>query len=204
VIDFAIVSGSQRTQSQSLKVARYFEREIPNVVRNARVTLLDLAENVFPLWDDGTIVDEEAWERSWSPWSEAIAAADAYVFVTPEWGGMATPALKNFFLLCNREELGHKPALAVGVSSANGGAYPIAELRMTSGKNTHVCYIPEHVIVRHVERVLNTVEGDPKAEDAQLRKRIAYAIRVLGEYAKALGLVRASGVVEPSAFPFGM
>ena len=55
----------------------------------------------------------------------------------------------------NRFQLGHKPALIVTVSSADGGAYPVAELRMSSYKNNRICYLPEHVILRNVERILN-------------------------------------------------
>ena len=42
--------------------------------------------------------------------------------------------LKNFFLLFGQNELGQKPALMVTVSSGDGGAYLVAELRMSTYK----------------------------------------------------------------------
>ncbi len=45
--------------------------------------------------------------------------------------------------------------LIVAVSSGAGGAYPVAELRMSSYKNSRICYIPEQIIIRDVENVLN-------------------------------------------------
>jgi hypothetical protein len=39
--------------------------------------------------------------------------------------------------------------LIIAVSGgAGGGAYPVAELRMSSYKNSRICYLPEHLIVR--------------------------------------------------------
>ena len=38
--------------------------------------------------------------------------------MTPEWAGMVTPGLKNLLLFATSKEVGHKPALVVGVSSS--------------------------------------------------------------------------------------
>jgi hypothetical protein len=95
--------------------------------------------------------------------------------------------------------------LIVTVSSADGGAYPVAELRMSSYKNNRICYIPEHVIVRNVERVLNddAAQNNPDA-DSYFRERIRYALGILVEYARALVQVRASGATELGKFKNGM
>ena len=103
------------------------------------------------------------------------------------------------------QELVHKPALLIGVSATRGGSYPIAELRMSSYKNTYLVYIPNHVIVQHVESVLNTPKADPKVKaDAYVRGRIAHSLKVLEQYAKGLQLVRESGVEDRDNFPYGM
>ena len=84
-----------------------------------------------------------------------------------------------------------------------GGSYPIAELRMSSYKNTRLCYIPDHIIVRSAEKMLQgPTATDP--HDESLRQRLTYTLKVLGEYGKALDGVRASGVIDTKAFPFGM
>ena len=95
----------------------------------------------------------------WDPVSAELKAADALVVVSPEWGGMATPGVKNFLLNCTADEIGHKPALIVTVSASRGGSYPVAELRMSGYKNNRVAWLPEHVIVQHAGSNLNAPDG---------------------------------------------
>ena len=125
--------------------------------------------------------------------------------VSPEWHGQAPAGLKNFFLLFNRFELGHKPALIVTVSNGDGGAYPVAELRMSSYKNNRICYIPEQVIVRHVEKVLNDNAADniPDA-DAYFRERIDWALGMLQGYAVAMKGMRETTQIHHDKFGNGM
>ena len=79
----------------------------------------------------------------------------------------------------------------------------MVELRTSSYKNTRICYIPDHVVVRNVGQML---KGDQPSDehDAAVRARIAYSLRVLTEYAKALTSVRASGAIDLKSFPYGM
>ncbi|MHB8861528.1 MAG: hypothetical protein ACYC6N_03925 [Pirellulaceae bacterium] len=111
--------------------------------------------------------------------------------------------MKNFSLLCGADVLAHKSGLLVTVSAGAGGSYPVTELRISSYKNTRLCYVPDHVIVRNVGQMLR---GDQAADehDAALRGRITYSLRVLVEYAKALQLVREIGVIDLNAFPYGL
>ncbi len=202
-----IVSGSHRPESeaQSLKVARFVERTLRERSLCDETWLFSLSGNPLPLWDQGIWDGDPAWQERLAPISAGLASSDGFVVVSPEWHGMVPAGLKNFFLLWTRGELAHKPALIVTVSSGMGGAYPVAELRMSSYKNNRLCYIPEHVIVRDVERVLNDdpAANDPEA-DAYLRGRIAWALGILREYALALRGVRASGAVETTEYRFGM
>jgi NAD(P)H-dependent FMN reductase len=117
-----------------------------------------------------------------------LDGADAFVIISPEYNGMVPSRLKNFFLLASKTTLlSHKPAMLIGVSSGAGGAYPIAELRMSGYKNTKICYIPDHVIVRQVESVLNEQSPDStNPHDQSIRERINHNLTILLEYAKAL------------------
>ena len=76
---------------------------------------------------------------------------------------------------------------------------------MSSYKNSRICYLPEHLIVRNVESVLNRdeAENNPDA-DAYFRDRIDWVLRQLQQYALALGQVRASGVTDMSVYRNGM
>ena len=89
---------------------------------------------------------------------------------------MVPSAVKNFFLLCSAQELGHKPGLIVSISSSRNGAYPVAELRMSSFKNNRLLYIPEHLILRDVEKMFNP--GEPGLEDdIYYRQRLDYCLQ---------------------------
>jgi hypothetical protein len=126
--------------------------------------------------------------------------------VTPEWAGMVPPGLKNLLLLCEKGELAHKPALIVAVSGGSGGAYPVAELRMSGYKNNQICWLPDHVIVRaagdfidQTERALREATPLPKPWD-----RVDYGLKLLLAYDEALGKVRRAGIVDLERFAYGM
>jgi hypothetical protein len=76
---------------------------------------------------------------------------------------------------------------------------------MSSYKNNRICYIPEQIIVRNVEKVLkdDPAENDPGA-DRYFRERIQWTLAILKEYAVALKPVRESGVTESNLFRNGM
>ena len=112
--------------------------------------------------------------------------------------------IKNFFLLASTNELGHKPGMIVSVSSGRGGAYPVNELRTSSFKNNHICYIPEHLIIRFVTERLNEPEAVDES-DAITRERIDYGLNVLGLYAENFKQIRSkSAVWKNDKFKFGM
>jgi len=200
-----IISGSHRKVSQSEKVARFVQRTLEEQKLCEDTWLFSLAENPLPLWDESIWEADPAWEQRLAPISTELASSDAFVVISPEWHGQVPSGLKNFFLMWGKGELAHKPALIVTVSSADGGAYPVAELRMSSYKNNRICYIPEQVIVRNVESVLNDDPAQNNADaDSYFRERIAYALNILKEYALALGQVRASGAADLGGFKNGM
>lgn len=198
----AIICGSHRKDSGSLKVSSFLEKLIQN--DNHKTYLLNLGTASIPLWEEVIWDGDEEWKKLWTPYSEEIKSCDGLIIVSPEYGGMASPAVKNFFLLCSKQELAHKPGLIVTVSSARGGAYPVSELRASSYKNTRICYIPEHIIVRNVEHVLNDSSEPQLEEDIYLRKRIPYALKLLYSYASALVQVRDSGIPDYKTFGNGM
>ena len=132
----AIICGSHRKDSGSLKVSSYLSEIIKK--DNKEVFTLDLGTANIPLWEESIWDGDENWIKLWTPYSQEIKSSDAIVVVSPEYGGMASSAIKNFFLLCNKQELAHKPGLLVTVSAARGGAFPIFELRSSSYKNTQI------------------------------------------------------------------
>ena len=198
----AIISGSHRHQSQSFKVAKYIEQSLNE---GDETWLYSLEGNPLPLWDEGVWDGEKKWLELLTPIKEQLSSSDAFVIITPEWHGQVPAGLKNFFLLFGKAELGHKPALIVSVSSGAGGSYPVAELRMSSYKNNRLCYIPEHLIIRDVESILNEDESkNNQHSDSYIRERLEWTLNILKEYAIALKLVRESGAIETKKFNDGM
>lgn len=196
-----VISGSHRESSQSERVGQYLVANLASL--GAEASLLCLAKNPLPLWDEGVWSGDPKWKSLWGPISQSLRESDGFVVVSPEWSGMVPAGLKNFFLLCGSREVGHKPAMIVSVSSGLGGSYPITELRQSSYKNTRLVYVPDHVIVRNVESMLvGAAAAD--THDVELRKRIHYSLEMLLEYSKALRAVRESGKINLKDFPYGM
>ncbi len=200
-----IVSGSHRNFSQSEKVARHIEKTLRTEHDGVETSVYTLADNPLPLWDQSVWENNPEWNQRLAPIKDLLSASDGFVIVSPEWHGQVPAGLKNFFLLCNRFEVGHKPALIVTVSSGDGGAYPVAELRMSSYKNNRICYIPEQVIVRHVEKVLNEPPADnDKEADHYFRERISWSCDILLAYAAVLKPMRETAALHHDDFGNGM
>ena len=198
-----IISGSHRSNSQSIKVANYMQQVLKN--SDIEVDILDLANNPLPLWDEGVWQGEQKWTDLMSPIKEQLSSSDAFVVIAPEYHGQVPSGLKNLFLLISKHEVGHKPALITAVSSGDGGSYPVAELRMSSYKNNRLCYIPEHLILRNIESILNADESlNNAASNTYFKERIEWSLGVLKQYAIALKLVRESGATDSDKFNNGM
>ena len=196
----SLISSSHRQDSQSSRV-----REILNFnlkLRKEKIEKfnLDLSITNVPMWSADKSKKSGFWGKEWSNISSEIKSSDAILFIVPEYGGMAAPNAKNFFLICGEGELAHKPGLLVSISSGNGGAYPISELRTSSYKNTHIMWIPENIIIRNVEQFNPGNHGN--LIPGWLDKRINYSIDLLLAYAKYLKPLRK--IVNRKDFGNGM
>ena len=201
----SIISGSHRNPSQSEKVARYLEETLGKDFDDVEPWVYALADNPLPLWDQTLWEDNEEWNQRLAPIRKQLTESDAFVIIAPEWHGQVPAGLKNFFLMFNRFEVGHKPALIVTVSSADGGAYPVAELRMSSYKNNRLCYIPEQIILRNVEKILNEkAEDNDASADGYFKERISWALGILRGYAIALKSMREATEIHHDKFGNGM
>ncbi|RLV61668.1 NADPH-dependent oxidoreductase [Parashewanella curva] len=194
----AIFSGSHRKNSQSAKVGEYIKN---NAGKFTQVTHTELADKQLPFWD--------ASENRGPYWNELVhevEQADALVLITPEWNGMASPLLKNFLMMLPNKATAHKPVVFTSVSSGISGAYPIAELKLDGTKNNKLLPLPDYLIVRSVEDVLN--EDEHSNHDHQIRGRIGYSLHTLHCYAQALTPMREQLLLNPfpnqENYSFGM
>ena len=173
----SIISSSHRFKSQSSRVSKIFKNLIHKKNGLINIANIDLSEQNLPLWSENQNIEiKKIWKKN----SENLLSSDAFIAVVPEYGGMATPVIKNFFLYCNNGELTHKPGLLVSISSGNGGAYPISELRSSSYKNRHIMWIPENIIIRNVQEFNPGNHG--KLIPEWMDKRIDYVLELIIQY----------------------
>ncbi len=196
----SIISASHRKNSQSKKISEFLQNNLSKIDSKLNTNILDLADAGLPLWSPEKKDNKGVWGETWSSISENLDNSDGFVLVVPEYAGMATPAAKNIFLLCGNGELAHKPGLIISVSSGNGGAYPISELRSSSYKNTHIMWIPENIIIRNVEAFNPGAHGKNIPE--WLDNRIDYVLKLLLTYALNMKPIRE--IVNRKDFGNGM
>lgn len=200
----AILNGSHRQQSQSLRISRYIADRLPRQVPGMTAEIISLAGNPLPLWDEqASRKPDTPPGKIWAGYAEKLQAAAGFVIVSPEWAGMVPPGLKNFLLHCSPAELAHKPALIVAVSASRGGAYPVNELRTSGYKNNKLLYLPEHIIIREAGKMF-AGEDPATPEDEYIRNRLDYALAMLSDYAAALAPARARLAARDAAYPNGM
>ncbi len=196
----SIISASHRMNSQSKKISRFLINNLLNIDSELDTFSLDLADVALPLWSPEKRDGKGIWGETWISISRNLDNSDGFVLVVPEYGGMATPAAKNIFLLSGNGEFAHKPGLIVSISSGNGGAYPISELRSYSYKNTHIMWIPENIIIRNVEEFNPGSHGKNIPE--WLDNRIDYVLKLLLTY--ALNMKPLKEIINRKDFGNGM
>lgn len=195
-----IISGSHRKDSESKKISGVLVDKLTSMDSCTETDYLDLADVGLPFWSESYSSDEQA---LLDDVAARLESSDGFIVVCPEWHGMVPSVLKNFFLLYTAKQFAHKPALIVTVSAGIGGSYPVNELRTSSYKNSRLCYLPEHLIVRHVSTIFNGKDDDDKNTEGYISKRADACLGILLAYTDALATAR--GVMpDMSDFPNGM
>ena len=210
-MNLVIISASQRTQSQSAKVAEYLA---DNSSQFSAVRHIELCKQRLPMWD-GEEMSKQQDDSDWLAINVQLQAMDALILITPEWGGTASPLLKNLLMMAQATDIGHKPVLLVSVVNGISGAYPIAELRMNAFSNNKLVAIPDHLIIRNVEEILNTINKDDQQKDEaitrrdkSMRHRIGYSLHTLLHYSQAMKSLRetlqGNSYNNEHLYPYGM
>ena len=210
-MNLVIISASQRTQSQSAKVAEYLA---DNSGQFSVIQHIELCKQRLAMWD-GEEMSKQQDDSDWLAINAQLLTMDALVLITPEWSGTASPSLKNLLMMCEAADTGHKPVLLVSVVNGISGAYPIAELRMNAFSNNKLVVIPDHLIIRNVEAVLNTIDETSPQEDSaitrrdkSIRHRIGYSLHTLFYYSQAMKALRenlqGNTYSNEHLYPYGM
>lgn len=122
-----IVVGSVRPGRIGLPIAQWV-RESAETRDGLAVDFVDLKELALPFMDEPQHPAKRAYEHEHTlAWSARVDAADAFIFVTPEYNHSYSPALKNAidFLM---QEWSHKPVGYVSYGGASAGTRGVAAL----------------------------------------------------------------------------
>lgn len=201
-----IVAASHRAESQSLRIAHKINQEF----YHGEAQLADLFQLQLPLWDgESTTHWASPALDALKHWQSLTTQCQQLVLVVPEWHGSAPAALKNALQWCQSYSLAHKPCLLVAISASAGGAFAIADVRATTYKNSRLLILPEHIILRDVDRLW--VAPENLAEDLNghtgeqyLHQRLGFAIQQLATYANAMTDIRPSLLKGLKSYPNGM
>ena len=93
-MQFTIISGSHRHNSQSEKVANYVQSALAE--RGIQAGIFSLAGNPLPLWDESIWSGNPEWSERLTPLAAQLVASDGFVIITPEWHGQVPAGLKIF------------------------------------------------------------------------------------------------------------
>lgn len=131
--------------------------------------LADLAKFDLPLLDEPHHPRLGKYEKAHTKaWSQAVDAADAFVFVTPEYNYFAPPAIVNAVDYLSRE-WNHKPAGFLSYGGVSGGLRSVQSLKplLTTVK---VMPIPEAIALptyaAHLDENRNFTPSEPVATSA--------------------------------------
>ncbi|WP_404362575.1 NADPH-dependent FMN reductase [Corallococcus coralloides] len=132
MIKVAIVVGSTRPGRKADKVAAWVH-DLAKKRGDAAYDIVDIQDFHLPLLDEPTPPSSGKYTQEHTQkWSAAVAAYDAYVFVTPEYNHGPSGALKNALDFVYRE-WNNKAAGFVGYGSA-GGVRAVEQLRLVAAE----------------------------------------------------------------------
>lgn len=143
-----IIIGSIRENRVTPTVARWVENTAKQRESQVEYDLVDLKDFNLPLFDE-PLSPQSNKERVVSggvkAWLDALASADGYVFVTPEYNHSVPSALKNAIDFVDYQ-LTKKPAAIVS-HGGMGGARANEHLRLILNSTLGVVPIPQSVTI---------------------------------------------------------
>ena len=180
-----VIISSTRPTRVGPTVARWFE-DVARQDAGFDVHLVDLAEVGLPLYDEPRHPRLQQYEHDHTRrWSESVAAADAFVLVTPEYNHSPTPALINALDFVY-DEWGYKPAAFVSYGGISGGLRAVQATKTVLAA-LRVVPIVESVTIPRVSQ--QVTDGRFVANEAQT-KSAQGLLRELRRWAEALKPLR--------------
>jgi NAD(P)H-dependent FMN reductase len=162
-----ILSGSTRINRQSHKVALGLALAIEaKGVHTAEV--LDLAAYNFPIFEE-VLTNLETPPAGLEEFAHKIRTSDAHLFVSPEYNGTYTSALKNAIDLIKRTDFAKKAIGVVAVSSGGLGGMRAGLSMQQLVQGVEGFGVPQMLLVGGVQ---NKFEEDGALKDPTFEKNI--------------------------------
>jgi len=132
MVTIKIILGSVRPTRFGTQPADWLMELSKQYASRATFELVDLAEVNLPLLDEPKPASSGEYTKDHTKaWSEVIAPADGFIFVTPEYNHGVAPSLKNAIDYLYAEWT-NKPVSFVSYGADAGGARSIEHLRATT------------------------------------------------------------------------
>lgn len=182
----AIIVASTRPARKGIGVARWFY-EFAQSHSDFELDFVDLAEVNLPVYNESAHPRLKQYEHEYTrAWSARIEAADAFVFVTPEYNYSTPPALVNA-LDYLYQEWNYKAAAFVSYGGQSGGlrAVQVTKQLLTTLK---VVPIVEALALPFFNQYLNE-SGEFNATESH-QKSAQELLKELGRWTEALKTLR--------------
>ena len=172
-----VIVGSVRARRIGPQVAEWVAQVGRDIVDEAHFEVVDLKDWPLPMSEEPGIaaIDDYVSEHTRS-WSQKVAAADAFVFVTPQYNWGYPAPLKNA-LDHLYKEWAKKPAVIVTYGGHGGGKCGRQLKQVLKGLKMRPVAIRPAFTLTHDQIKANTGTIDPVTEfgrrDAKLRKAFA-------------------------------
>ncbi|MEO8528613.1 MAG: NAD(P)H-dependent oxidoreductase [Pseudolysinimonas sp.] len=130
MLKLMIIVGSVRPGRVGLPIAQWVKAEVEKTGR-FEIDFVDLKELALPFMDEPNHPKLKQYTQAHTfAWSERVAAADAFIFVTPEYNYSYSPALKNALDFLN-VEWWRKPLGFVSYGGVSSGTRGVTSLMPT-------------------------------------------------------------------------
>ena len=193
-MNILIVNGSVREAQASERITKWVEAAAGEVLGDATRSSVRLKELALPMFDEAMspmMNSDRQPEGVVKQWLDALAEADAYVFVTPEYNHGMPAGLKNAIDYIDYQVM-KKPFMVVGHGGV-GGARAIEQVKLVLNSNLGGLPIPDSVNVLGFVGYDNAIDEDGNATTDGVRtqeKTLKTALKTLQWHAAALKTAR--------------
>jgi NAD(P)H-dependent FMN reductase len=186
VLKLHVVVVSTRPGRAGLPIARWFHQAATRE-GSFEVEMVDLAEQNLPLFDEpGHPRMRNYQHQHTKDWSAKVDAADAFVFVTPEYNFSVPATLVNAidYLF---HEWNYKPCGFVSYGGTSGGLRS-AQMAKPLATTVKMMPIPEGVAIPYFSKHLDTEKGFVATDEHE--KSSVVMLKELHRWATALQTIR--------------